>query len=138
MSNVNLKLNTGLMTFNFRDENEEVFISFKINPSDINLAKRCEEIGVFFENELKDYKEPETFEEMSNLNALYEEKIDYLLGVQDNPVFKRPYTATTFLEDGRILAEIVIGTVLDAVKPEIEKRMANQKNRLDKYTSKYN
>lgn len=138
MSNVNLKLNTGLMTFNFRDENDDVFISFKINPSDINLAKRCEEIGVFFENELKDYKEPETFEEMSKLNALYEEKINYLLGAQDNPVFKAPYTATTFLEDGRILAEIVIGTVLDAVKPEIEKRMANQKNRLDKYTSKYN
>ena len=138
MSNVNLKLNTGLMTFNFRDENEEVFISFKINPSDVNLARRCEEIGTFFEKELKDFKEPETFEEMSKLNALYEEKINYLLGTQDNPVFKKPYTATTFLGDGTLLAEVVLNTVLDAVKPEIEKRMKNQKKRLDKYTSKYN
>ena len=48
----NKKFNTGVIRFEFEDEDGEVFSSFRMNPTDVNLVKRAEEVSEYF-NSLK-------------------------------------------------------------------------------------
>ena len=139
MSRMNeVSYNSGFQIFNFRDEDGELLTSFKINPSDIGLMARCEEVSLFFEKEKAYLEDASTAQQMLEINNAIQQKIDYLLGTEDSTVFVKPLTATTIMPDGRIFAELLMETVLNAVEPEIKKRAESQKKRLDKYTSKYN
>lgn len=139
MSKINdVTYNSGFQVFNFRDEEGELLTSFKINPSDIGLMAKCEEVSVFFEKEKAYLENASTPQQMLEVNNAIQQKIDYLLGTENNTVFVKPLTATTIMPDGRLFAELLMETVLNAVEPEIKKRAESQKNRLDKYTSKYN
>lgn len=136
MGKVNdISYNSGFQIFNFRDEDGELITSFKINPSDIGLMARCEEVSAFFEKEKAFLEDAQTPQQMLEINNVIENKINYLLGTED--VFKKPLTATTVMPDGIIFAELLMNTVLSVVKPEIEKRNKAKKERLDKYVSKY-
>lgn len=136
MGKVNdISYNSGFQIFNFRDEDGELITSFKINPSDIGLMARCEEVSAFFEKEKAFLEDAHTPQQMLEINNVIENKINYLLGTED--VFKKPLTATTVMPDGIIFAELLMNTVLSVVKPEIEKRNKAKKERLDKYVSKY-
>lgn len=132
-----ISYNSGFQIFNFRDEDGELITSFKINPSDIGLMARCEEVSAFFEKEKAFLEDAKTPQQMLEINNVIEEKINYLLGTEENNVFKKPLTATTVMPDGMIFAELLMNTVLSVVKPEIEKRSKAKKERLDKYVSKY-
>lgn len=139
MSKINdVTYNSGFQVFNFRDEEGELLTSFKINPSDIGLMARCEEVSVFFEKEKEYLENASAPQQMLEVNNAIQQKIDYLLGTENNTVFVKPLTATTIMPDGRLFAELLMETVLNAVEPEIKKRAESQKKRLDKYTSKYN
>ena len=138
MAKVNdISYNSGFQTFNFRDEDGELLTSFKINPSDIGLMARCEEVAEFFEKEKSFLENAKTPQQMLEANNAIERKIDYLLGTENDTVFKKPLTATTVMPDGMLFAELLLNTVLDAVKPEVEKRAKAKKERLDTYLSKY-
>ena len=41
MNNHDVNIGTALLKFKFRDEDGEVISSFRINPADVKLAKRC-------------------------------------------------------------------------------------------------
>lgn len=134
MANV-IKINSGIQTYRFFDEEDNLITSFSINPADISLLARCEETQQFFEeNKLEDAK---TVQEMLKVNDAIEKQIDYLLGAEST-IFKKPLTATTVMPDGRIFAEVILDTVLEYIKPELEKRAKAKKERLDKYVAKYN
>ena len=134
MDNV-IKINSGIQTYRFFDEEDNLITSFSINPADVSLMARCEETQAFFlENNLENAS---TAIEMLNANNLIEKQINYLLGVEDT-IFKKPLTATTIMPDGRIFAELILDTVLEHIKPELEKRAKAKKERLDKYVAKYN
>ena len=134
MANV-IKINSGIQTYRFFDEEDNLITSFSINPADISLLARCEETQQFFEeNKLEDAK---TVQEMLRINDAIEKQIDYLLGAEST-IFKKPLTATTVMPDGRIFAEVILDTVLEYIKPELEKRAKAKKERLDKYVAKYN
>jgi hypothetical protein len=130
-----IKINSGVQTYRFFDEEDNLITSFSINPADISLLTRCEETQEFFENnKLEDAK---TAKEMLEVNNAIEKQIDYLLGVETT-IFRKPLTATTVMPDGRIFAELILDTVLEHIKPELEKRAKAKKERLDKYVAKYN
>lgn len=138
MANINdISYNSGFQTFNFRDEDGELITSFKINPSDIGLMARCEEVQEFFVSEKDFLEKADTPQKMLEVNNKIEQKIDYLLNTENDSVFKKPLTATTVMPDGTLFAELLINTVLDVVKPEIAKRAKAKKDRLAKYTAKY-
>lgn len=133
----NITYDSGFLSFRFSDENGDELTFFKINPSDVGLMARCEEIAAFFEEERGKLEEVTTPSDIVALNELFEQKINYLLDFENDTVFKKPLTATTIMPDGRIFAELLLSTVLDAVRPEIEKRAKAKNERLDKYVSKY-
>ena len=46
---INTKIDDGIFTFTFTNNEDEVFSSFKLNPTDINVAARAEELGEYFD-----------------------------------------------------------------------------------------
>ena len=50
---INTKIDDGILIFTFTNNEDEVFSSFKLNPTDINVAARAEELAEYFE-QLKD------------------------------------------------------------------------------------
>ena len=49
---INVKIDDGILIFTFTNNEDEVFSSFKLNPTDINVAARAEELAEYFEKEL--------------------------------------------------------------------------------------
>ena len=76
----NKTFNRGTIKFTFTDEDGEVFSSFRMNPTDIGLLKRAEEISKHFEDMKDRFSGVASADEMQRLNQDIEEKINFLLG----------------------------------------------------------
>ena len=130
----NTKITTGIETYTFTDENDHVFASFRLNPTDINLAKRALEAGEYFDT-LQDRK-IESVDELVALNAEIEEKISYVLGYDASDIFGE-VTATTVFSDGTVFAILLIDSIIEAMQPAIEERKKQMADRANKYLEKY-
>lgn len=76
-----------------------MFSSFKLNPTDINVAARAEELETFFEQAQESVKNVSSSKEMAEINKQIEDKINYMLGYEaSKDLFKEPITATTVSE----------------------------------------
>lgn len=131
----NTKICLGTMKFTFTDENGVEFASFRLNPADPSVAKRCQEVAQHF-SQRKD-------ERLSDVDAIlaYDqeltEKISYLLGYDVKQDLFREVSATTVLPSGELFAVAVLDRIADEVKPEIEKRKRNMETASAKYLEKY-
>lgn len=131
----NKKFNTGVIKFTFSDEDGEVFSSFKMNPTDVNLIKRAEEVSEYFGNmKIGENVSPD---ELVKINEEIETKINYLLGYDAREEIFGEITATTVSTDGEIFAVVIFDFINEKIKPEIEKRNKKMKESMDKYTRKY-
>lgn len=135
---INTKIDDGILTFTFTNNQNEIFASFRLNPTDVNIAARAEEVSAFFEKTEETIKNVTSAKEAAKLNELIQDKINYLLGYEaSKDLFREPITATTVFENGQMFANIVLDKVADAIAPEIEKRRKKMKAEVDKYTEKY-
>lgn len=132
---LNSNINTGLIKATFTDEDGDLFASCKINPTDVKLMKRAEEVSEFFNNTANPtVTDPEKFMEF---NDMIEEKICYLLGYDARTELFGLIPATSVNQDGEMWAMIVLDKIMEYIKPEIEKRKQNMVSAIDKYTGKY-
>lgn len=135
---INTKIDDGILTFTFTNNQNEIFASFRLNPTDVNIAARAEEVSAFFEKMEETVKNVTSAKEAAKLNELIQDKINYLLGYEaSKDLFREPVTATTVFENGQMFANIVLDKVADAIAPEIEKRRKKMQAEVDKYTEKY-
>lgn len=135
---INTKIDDGILTFTFTNNQNEIFASFRLNPTDVNIAARAEEVSAFFEKMEETVKNVASAKEAAKLNELIQDKINYLLGYEaSKDLFREPITATTVFENGQMFANIVLDKVADAIAPEIEKRREKMQAEVDKYTEKY-
>lgn len=135
---INTKIDDGILTFTFTNNNDEIFASFKLNPTDINVAARAEEVSDFFNHLDVTLKNLASNKDAAELNKTIEDKINYLLGYEaSKDLFREPITATTFFGNGQMFALIVLDKIVDAIKPEIEKRRKKMQAAVNKYTEKY-
>ena len=66
------------------------------------------------------------------------EQLNYMLGYDAaKGLFIPPMTATTILPSGQIFAFLIMDTVIDLIRPELEKRQQRMESTMDKYLSKY-
>ena len=130
------KFNTGVIRFTFTVEDGDVFSSFRMNPTDVNLIKRAEEVSEYFAN-----KKVEggfaTAAELQAYNKEIEDKINYLLGYDAGSEIFGQITATTISPDGDIFAFVVLDYIIEKLQPEIQKRKQAMQNAADRYTRKY-
>ena len=135
---INTKIDDGILTFTFTNNQNEIFASFRLNPTDVDIAARAEEVSAFFEKMEETVKNVASAKEAAKLNELIQDKINYLLGYEaSKDLFREPITATTVFGNGQMFANIVLDKVADAIAPEIEKRRKKMQAEVDKYTEKY-
>lgn len=135
---INTSIDDGFLLFTFTNKQGEVFSSFKLNPTDINVAARAEELEDFFEHTQESVKKVSSGKEMAEINKQIEDKINYMLGYEaSKDLFKEPITATTVFGNGQVFAYIVLDKISEAIAPEIEKRKKKMQATVDKYTEKY-
>lgn len=135
---INTKIDDGILTFTFTNNQNEIFASFRLNPTDVNIAARAEEVSAFFEKTEETVKNVTSTKEAAKLNELIQDKINYLLGYEaSKDLFREPITATTVFGNGQMFANIVLDKVADAIAPEIKKRRKKMQAEVDKYTEKY-
>ena len=125
-------VNTGLIKIEFKDEDDDVFASCKINPTDVRLIRRSEEISEFFKN-----KEMQTDIDLEKLEDILKEKMCYLLGYDAEEELFGLLTATSINQDGEMWGMIVLYKIMEYIEPEIEKRKQKMVSAIDKYTGKY-
>ena len=135
-NNINTNISSGILKFTFTDSDGEVISSFRMNPADVRLASRCEEVSEYFEK-LGNRQNDMTIQELSQLTDEIEEKISYLLGYDAKSDLFSNLGATTILPSGDMFVILVMDTISNSVKPEMEKRIKKMSAAMDKYTSKY-
>ena len=131
---INTNIDDGFLLFTFTNKQGEVFSSFKLNPTDINIAARAEELETFFKQAQESVKNVSSSKEMAEIK----DKINYMLGYEaSKDLFKEPITATTVFGNGQVFAYIVLDKINEALTPEIEKRKKKMQEVVNKYTEKY-
>lgn len=134
---INTDLGSSLLKFTFSDADGDVIAHFRMNPADVRLASRCEEVAAFFEEKKNTAPENATLADVVAYNDMLEEKVCYLLGYDAKPTLFGILSATTILADGDLFAFKVLDKIVDAVEPEIRKRKAKSQAAIGKYTAKY-
>lgn len=135
--NVTKKFNTGLINFTFTDENGDVFSHFLMNPTDVNLLARMEEVSEYFEKKKEETSSAVSGKELQKFNDEIEEKINYLLGYEASKDIFGVLSATTINPEGEIFAWAVLDLIGEKLAPELEKRAEKMQKNISKYTAKY-
>lgn len=137
MAAINTNLGASLMKFTFSDEDGEVLASFRMNPADVKLAHRCQEVSAYFGDLEKRVAENETLEDAVRFNDELEDKFCYLLGYDAKQSLFGILSATTIMGDGDLFAVKVMERINEAVIPEIVKRKQAMAAAVAKHTAKY-
>lgn len=134
---INTSISSGLMKFTFTDPDGDVFASFKLNPADIRLAGRCEEIAKYFQERGNGLPQNASVADMVKLDDELEEKICYLLGYDARSTLFGMMSAITVLPDGDLFVVKVMQRIQEAIGPELRKRKQNMQKAVNKHTAKY-
>jgi len=134
---VSTSINSGLLKFTFTDSDGDVFASFKLNPADIRLATRCEEIAKYFGERENGVPQNASVADIVKLDDELEEKICYLLGYDARSTLFGMMSATTILPDGDLFVTKVMQRIQEAVGLELRKRKQNIQKAVNKHTAKY-
>lgn len=137
MNNHDVNVGAALLKFKFRDEDGEVISSFRINPADVKLAKRCMEVSGYFEELQSKVPENATIDDVIRFNDELEEKICYLLGYDAKQSLFGQMSATTIMPDGNLFAVHIVDNIVQAVGPEVNKRQQAMAQAVAKHTAKY-
>lgn len=121
----------------FTDDDGEVVASYRINPADVGLARRCDEISEFFENLGKNAPSKPTYADLCRLNDEIEDKICYLLGYDAKKQLFGFISAVSIMPDGHLFAVMVIEDILQAISPQVKQRAASMKRAIEKHTKRY-
>lgn len=131
------QIDDGRVTFTFTNTDGELIASFKMNPTDVNLVQRCEEVGNFFTEASAEMSKVHTGADVIALNKRIEEKFDYMLGYEAHKTLFSNLTATTILPSGEIFAIVVLDRIRAGIEPEIQARKDKMKSAMEKYTGNY-
>lgn len=137
MAAVNTSIGSSLVKFTFTDADGEVVASFRMNPADVKLAQRCQEISSYFEDLEKNTPEAATLEDAVKMNEELEDKICYLLGYDAKQSLFGIISATSILKNGELFVTTVVQKIIEHVGPEIKKRKQSFNNAVSRHTAKY-
>ena len=138
MSVKELVIDSGLVTYDIKDKEGRSFGTFSFNPSDLGIIKRHEEVIEAFETiEIPEMKEDNYAKQLSEIDNLIGEKIDYLLGAEVSKTFFAIMPPLSPLASGQFFVESVIDAIGQAIQNETGERVKKVTGRIKKHTSKY-
>lgn len=135
--NVKTDAITGMMKFNLLDEDGDSVASFRLNPTDIRLATRFEEVGEFFSNLSKNAPEQATAADIREYNDALEEKLCYVIGGNCRESLFGILPAISIMPSGKLFALELFEKMTEVVGHEIAARRQKMQTAVSKHTSKY-
>lgn len=137
MAAVNTNIGTSFLKFKFTDEDGDVLASFRVNPMDVKLAKRMQEVYPYFADLENNTDEATSLEDIVAKNNELEEKICYILGYDARDSLFGQISATSVMGDGSLFVSVLLEKLYDAIGPEIDRRQKSISAAVEKHTAKY-
>ena len=128
---------TGVMKFALLDDDGDTVASFKLNPTDINLANRFEAAGKFFGQLAKSAPDSANLTEVRQYNDTLEQELAKLIGGDCRESLFGSVPAITILPSGKLFALELFEKMSEFVAPEIIKRRQKMQDAVSKHTAKY-
>lgn len=132
MRQIKTPIDSGLMRFSITDVDGDEIGWFRLNPTDVRLVSRAEEISEFF----KAHKPGDG--NLAETEAVLEDKICDLLGYDARKDLFGILSATTVMPDGDMFLLTILDAIHSAIKPELEARGKKMQEKMQQYTGKYN
>lgn len=137
MAAIKNNIGNSVMTFSFTGDDGYEYASFRVNPTDVKLAKRFQEVGEYFKNIGDRLPENASLDDVFQFNEELEEKVCQLLGYDAKQSLFGQVSATSIMEDGNLFVLHVFNVIAEKVAPELQKRKQSMANAVAKHTAKY-
>ena len=137
MADINVNIGSSLVNIRFRDDENNIISSCRINPADVKLAARFEEMADSISSIGDHFPENAGINDMVRINDELEEKICYVLGYDARKDVFGVVSATSIMESGDMFALLLINTIAEAIKPEVEKRNRAMESAAARYAARY-
>ena len=128
---------TGVMKFQLMDDDGDPVASFRLNPTDINLANRFVAAGEFFGNLAKNAPDSANLEEVQRYNDALEQELAKLIGGDCLESMFGVIPAISIMPSGNLFALELFEKMSEHIAPEINKRRQKMQDAVGKHTAKY-
>lgn len=129
-------INDGTKSYQIVNQNGKALGVFCFNPSDVNIVEKYNQMVDEVSEALAkvDNGEEEAIKEVS---GIIRNKMDYLFGEETSKSFFTITSPLTPLSNGQLFIENVITAIGKVIEHETKRRVAEVRERMNKYTAKY-
>lgn len=128
----------GLEEYTIEDKKGNVLGKFEMNPSDMEMAKRYEEVADAVSHIMDSVDESKDIVDiLKEAEDKLSEQIDYLFNAKVSQNFFSITSPFTVLASGEFFIENVLNAIGGLIEAETGKRFKKIQSKVGKYTSKY-
>lgn len=128
----------GLEEYTIEDKNGTVLGKFEMNPADMELVKRYEQVAEAVSHIADNVDESKDIVDIvAEMEEKLNKQIDYLFNSNVSQSFFSITSPFTVLANGEFFVENVLNSIGKLIEAETGKRFAKVQTKINKYTSKY-
>lgn len=136
-----IKIDSGLKTYDVVDKERRLLCQITFNPSDTGIAKRYEEVKrrlfVLKNDFSKKAKKKSILEQLNELDAIVYEQVDYLLDAKVSESIFSIMGPFSPLPSGQFFFENVLAAISQIIQSESGQNVEKVREKVSKYTKKY-
>lgn len=132
-----IQINDGSKCYEIVNQNDKVLGVFTFNPSDMNIIDKYNDVVESLKTATEKMSTGKE-EELTEASSLIREKMDILFGEDTSRTFFSITGPLTPLSNGQLFVENVLEAIGAIVEKEMNVRVKKVRERMDKYTAKYN
>lgn len=132
-----IQINDGSKSYEIVNQNDKVLGVFTFNPSDMNIIDKYNDVVESLKTATEKMSTGKE-EGLTEASSLIREKMDILFGEDTSKTFFSITGPLTPLSNGQLFVENVLEAIGAIVEKEMNVRVKKVRERMDKYTAKYN
>lgn len=132
-----IQINDGSKSYEIVNQNDKVLGVFTFNPSDMNIIDKYNDVVESLKTATEKMSTGKE-EGLTEASSLIREKMDILFGEDTSKTFFSITGPLTPLSNGQLFVENVLEEIGAIVEKEMNVRVKKVRERMDKYTEKYN
>lgn len=132
-----IQINDGSKSYEIVNQNDKVLGVFTFNPSDMNIIDKYNDVVESLKTATEKMSTGKE-EGLTEASSLIREKMDILFGEDTSKTFFSITGPLTPLSNGQLFVENVLEAIGAIVEKEMNVRVKKVRERMDKYTEKYN
>ena len=128
-----IRIDIGFKTYDIKDADGTLLGTIRFNPGDVGMVGRAKEASAKLSDIAAQYREGDGVDALLGAEQAVRDTIDEVFASPVSDVFFGGISPLTPCEDGRIMAE----AVLDSMMPVIEEGVKASADRVKRHTSDY-